>query len=81
VNALLPGTIYTPFVEGFLRKHYGNDMEKAMEGLKKRQLSQTLGTPEDVAYAALYLASDEARFVWGSGLVVDGGLSAAKIFD
>jgi NAD(P)-dependent dehydrogenase (short-subunit alcohol dehydrogenase family) len=81
VNALLPGTIYTPFVEGFLRKHHGNDMEKAMEGLKKRQLSQTLGTPEDVAYAALYLASDEARFVWGSGLVVDGGLSAAKIFD
>jgi len=81
VNALLPGTIYTPFVEGFLRKHYADDMEQATDNLKKRQLSGSLGTPEDVAYAALYLASDEAKFVYGSGLVIDGGLSAGKIFD
>jgi NAD(P)-dependent dehydrogenase (short-subunit alcohol dehydrogenase family) len=81
VNALLPGTIYTPFVEGFLKKHYADDMEKAIDNLKNRQLSKTLGTPEDIAYAALYLASDEAKFVLGSGLVIDGGLSAAKIFD
>lgn len=81
VNALVPGTIYTPFVEGYLRKHYAGDIEKATRNLQKRQLSGTLGTPEDVAYAALYLASDEAKFVYGSGLVVDGGLSAGKIFD
>jgi NAD(P)-dependent dehydrogenase (short-subunit alcohol dehydrogenase family) len=81
VNALLPGTIYTPFVEGFLQKHYADNLEKAIDNLKNRQLSQTLGTPEDIAYAALYLASDEAKFVFGSGLIIDGGLSAAKIFD
>jgi len=56
-------------------------MEKAKKNIGKRQLSGTLGTPEDIAYAALYLASDEARFVLGSGMVVDGGLLAGKIFD
>jgi NAD(P)-dependent dehydrogenase (short-subunit alcohol dehydrogenase family) len=81
VNSLVPGTIYTPFVEGYLRKHYASDMEKAKENIGKRQLSGTLGSPQDVAFAALYLASDEAKFVLGSGLVVDGGLLAGKIFD
>ncbi len=81
VNSLVPGTIYTPFVEGYLRKNYADNMEKAKENIAKRQLSGTLGSPEDVAYAALYLASDEAKFVLGSGLVVDGGLLAGKIFD
>ena len=81
VNALLPGTIHTPFVEGYLQRHYAADIAGATEKLKKRQLSGTLGTPEDVAYAALYLASDEAKFVYGSGLVVDGGFAAGKVFE
>ena len=81
VNSLVPGTIRTPFVEGYLRTHHADNIDLATENLKQRQLSGTLGTPEDVAYAALYLASDEARFVYGSGLVVDGGFSAGKIFD
>lgn len=81
VNSIVPGTIYTPFVEGYLRKHYADDIDKATDNLKKRQLSGTLGSPEDVAYAALYLASDEAKFVFGSGLVVDGGFATGKIFD
>jgi NAD(P)-dependent dehydrogenase (short-subunit alcohol dehydrogenase family) len=80
VNALVPGTIYTPFVEGYLRRHYSEAMDQAIENLKKRQLCSRLGTPEDVAYACLYLASDEAKFVYGTALVVDGGYSAAKIF-
>ena len=81
INSLVSGTIYTPFVEGYLRRHYADNIEKTTENLKNRQLSGSFGTPEYVAYAALYLASEEAKFVLGSALVVDGGFSAGKIFD
>jgi NAD(P)-dependent dehydrogenase (short-subunit alcohol dehydrogenase family) len=77
VNALMPGTIMTPFVEGYLRDSYA-DPEDGRRAIGSRQLTGDLGQPEDVAYAALYLASDESRFVFGSGLVVDGGLTAGK---
>jgi NAD(P)-dependent dehydrogenase (short-subunit alcohol dehydrogenase family) len=77
VNALLPGTIMTPFVEGYLAESYA-DPEEGRRSIRARQLSGQLGTAEDVALAALYLASDESRFVLGAGLAVDGGLSAGK---
>jgi NAD(P)-dependent dehydrogenase (short-subunit alcohol dehydrogenase family) len=77
VNALLPGTIMTPFVEGYLRDSYP-DPEEGRRAIRARQLGGELGTAEDVARAALYLASDESSFVLGSGLVVDGGLTAGK---
>ncbi len=77
VNALLPGTIMTPFVEGYLRDSYA-DPEEGRRAIRSRQLGGELGTAEDVAQAALYLASNESSFVLGSGLVVDGGLSAGK---
>lgn len=77
VNALLPGTILTPFVERYLRESYANP-EDGMASIRKRQLSNDLGRPEDVASAALYLASDESRFVMASGLVIDGGVTGAK---
>ena len=77
VNALLPGTIMTPFVEGYLRDSYA-DPEEGRRSIRSRQLTGELGAPEDVASAALYLASDESRFVMGSGLVIDGGLTAGK---
>jgi NAD(P)-dependent dehydrogenase (short-subunit alcohol dehydrogenase family) len=77
VNALLPGTIMTPFVERYLRESYA-DPEEGRRSIRSRQLTGDLGQAEDVARAALFLASDESRFVLGSGLVVDGGLSAGK---
>jgi len=77
VNALLPGTIHTPLVERYLRDHYP-DYEQGLAGIRARQLTGELGRPEDVAAAALFLASDESRFVMGSGLVVDGGLTAGR---
>jgi NAD(P)-dependent dehydrogenase (short-subunit alcohol dehydrogenase family) len=77
VNALMPGTIMTPFVERYLAESYA-DPEEGRRAIRSRQLTGDLGTADDVARAALYLASDESRFVMGAGLVVDGGLSAGK---
>ena len=77
VNALLPGTILTPFVERYLKESY-SDPEEGMAAIRKRQLSNDLGRPEDVAGAALFLASDESRFMMASGLIIDGGVSGAK---
>jgi NAD(P)-dependent dehydrogenase (short-subunit alcohol dehydrogenase family) len=77
VNALLPGTIQTPFVEKYLRESYPN-REEGLAAIRKRQLTAELGKPEDVAFAALFLASDESRFVMGSALFVDGGVRGGK---
>ena len=77
VNALLPGTILTPFVERYLKESY-KDPEEGFASIRRRQLTTELGRPEDVASAALYLASDESKFVMASGLVVDGGVTGAK---
>lgn len=78
VNALLPGTILTPFVENYLRNSYENP-DEALQTIKRRQLSEELGRPEDVARAALFLASDESNFVMGSPLYVDGGVTFGKM--
>ncbi|WP_438938615.1 SDR family NAD(P)-dependent oxidoreductase [Alicyclobacillus suci] len=78
VNALLPGTILTPFVEGYLRSAYDNP-DEALNTIKSRQLSEQLGTPEDVANAALFLASDDSKFILGSPLYVDGGAVFGKM--
>ncbi|MEX2416154.1 MAG: glucose 1-dehydrogenase [Paenibacillaceae bacterium] len=77
VNALLPGTIFTPFVEAYLKSSY-DDPEAAIESLKSRQLSGDLGKPDDVARAALFLASDESKFMMGSPLYIDGGVVFGK---
>jgi NAD(P)-dependent dehydrogenase (short-subunit alcohol dehydrogenase family) len=67
----------TPFVERYLKESY-EDPEVGLASIRKRQLSNELGRPEDVAYAALFLASDESTFVMASGLIVDGGMTGAK---
>ena len=77
VNAILPGTILTPFVENYLKTSYENP-EEAIEQLKRRQLANDLGNPRDVAHAALFLASDESSFVMGTPLFVDGGFTSGK---
>lgn len=77
VNAMMPGTVLTPFVEKYLKESY-SDPEAGYESIRKRQLGGDLGRPEDVAMAAVYLASDESKFMMGSSFIIDGGLSGGK---
>lgn len=77
VNAVCPGTVQTPFVEGYLDKFHKHNKEEMRAELRARQPVGRLGRPEEVASAIRYLASDEAAFVSGSLLTIDGGWTAA----
>ena len=76
VNCICPGTIHTPFVDGYLDRFHSHNREETLAGLHARQPLGRMGRPDEIAYAALYLASDEASFATGSAMVVDGGLTA-----
>jgi len=76
VNALMPGTIYTPFVEEYIKN--SPDPNATIKSVKSRQLGGELGEPIDVAHAALYLASDESRFMMGASFIIDGGTVNGK---
>ena len=77
VNCICPGTVDTPFVEGFLEKYHKHEKEKVRQELNLRQPVGRLGRPEEIAHLALYLCSEEAGFVNGSIVSIDGGWSAA----
>ena len=77
VNAVCPGTVQTPFVEAYLEKFHKHNKEETRAELRARQPVGRLGQPEEVASAIRYLASDEAAFVSGSLLTIDGGWTAA----
>ncbi|MCI0405334.1 MAG: glucose 1-dehydrogenase [candidate division Zixibacteria bacterium] len=74
VNSVHPGFVWTPMVEKYLQST-GNVEEgrKMVDGL--HPLGH-MGEPDDIAYGILYLASDEAKFITGSELVIDGGYTA-----
>ena len=75
-NAICPGTVQTPFVEGYLARNFAGHEDEVRQQLHARQPLGRMGQPDEIAYAALYLASDEASFVTGSALVIDGGWTA-----
>jgi NAD(P)-dependent dehydrogenase (short-subunit alcohol dehydrogenase family) len=77
VNAVCPGTVQTPFVEGYLEKFHKHNKEQVRAELRARQPVGRLGRPEEVASMVRYLASDEAAFVTGSLMTIDGGWTAA----
>jgi NAD(P)-dependent dehydrogenase (short-subunit alcohol dehydrogenase family) len=74
-NCVSPGTVDTPWVGRLLDQ--AADPDEARATLVARQPIGRLGTADEIAAAALYLASDEAAFVTGTSLVIDGGLTAA----
>jgi len=77
VNCICPGTVETPFVEGYLEKFHKHEKDKIRQELHARQPVGRMGRPDEVAYMALYLSSAEAEFVTGSALTIDGGWTAA----
>ena len=77
VNAVLPGQLHTPLVDAVLaRDQSGGDIKTLLERRQKRIPLPFMGDGRDTANAALFLASDEARFVTGTEIIVDGGMSA-----
>jgi len=76
VNCLCPGRVETPFVTARLKEY--PDPEKARREMAATQALGRMGTPEEIASAALYLASDESAFVTGTAFLIDGGWSAGK---
>lgn len=75
-NAICPGRVETPFVKARIAEY--PDPEAAYREMSATQLNGRLAQPEEIAAAALYLASDSAAMVTGSTLIVDGGWSAGK---
>jgi 2-keto-3-deoxy-L-fuconate dehydrogenase len=76
VNCICPGRVETPFVTARLREY--PDPERAYREMAASQAIGRMGRPEEIAAAALYLASDEASFITGCALAIDGGWSAGK---
>jgi 2-keto-3-deoxy-L-fuconate dehydrogenase len=77
INCIAPGTVQTPFVEGYLEKYHSHEKEKVRAELVARQPIGRLGTPEDIASLVRYLCSREAEFINGALIPIDGGWTAA----
>lgn len=76
VNAIAPGTVFTPLMEPLLRERGGGDLDAGLAMTVKKYPIGRLGTPEEIARAALYLACEDSSFATGSVLTVDGGMTA-----
>ena len=76
VNCICPGRVETPFVAARLKEY--PDPEQARREMSTTQAVGRMGRPEEIAAAALYLASDESAFVTGTEFIIDGGFSAGK---
>jgi NAD(P)-dependent dehydrogenase (short-subunit alcohol dehydrogenase family) len=72
-NCVCPARVHTPFVDGFLTRHFPGREAEVFERLSRAQPVGRMGKPEEVAALVLYLCSDEAAFVTGSTYDIDGG--------
>jgi NAD(P)-dependent dehydrogenase (short-subunit alcohol dehydrogenase family) len=78
-NAIAPGRVHTPFVDGFLRRAYPGREAEMFQKLARTQPIGRMGEPEEIAALALFLCSDDARFITGSNLPIDGGFVSLKV--
>ena len=72
-NCISPARVHTPFVDGFLEKNYPGKEKEMYDKLAATQPIGRMATPDEVAYLALYLCSDEASFITGCDYPIDGG--------
>ena len=72
-NCICPTRIHTPFVDEYLRKNFPGREKEVFAQLSAYQPIGRMGKPEEVAYMALYLASDEAAMITGNAFSIDGG--------
>lgn len=77
INCICPGTVDTPFVEGYLEKYHAHEKDKVRAELNLRQPIGRLGKAEEIASLVRYLCSQEAEFVNGAVWPIDGGWTAA----
>ena len=73
VNAIMPGYVATPMVEGMAKESNGSNPESVVEGIAKAIPMKRLAEPEEIGELAAFLASGEASYITGQGIVIDGG--------
>jgi len=72
-NCISPARVHTPFVDGYLAEHYPGREQEMYDRLAKTQPIGRMARPEEVAQLAVYLCSDEAAFMTGTDVPIDGG--------
>lgn len=78
-NSIAPGRVHTPFVDGFLAKNYPGQEAEMFEKLAGTQPIGRMGRPEEIASLALFLCSDDAAFITGTNVPIDGGFVNLKV--
>ena len=73
-NCICPARVHTPFVDGYLAKHYPGREDEMFEKLSGYQPVGRMARPDEIAALAAYLCSDEASFISGNAVDIDGGV-------
>ena len=76
VNVICPGTVYTPLMEPMLLARGGGDLAAGLALTTAKYPIGRLGTPDEIAAVALFLASDDSSFLTGSVITADGGMTS-----
>lgn len=72
-NCVAPARVHTPFVDQYLEKNYPDNRDEMFEKLANTQPIGRMGTPDEVAALIAYLCSDDAAFITGTNVPIDGG--------